>query len=63
MFQTPVALKLSESEGKILFDAFAALLEEYDAGRIPQDRIEQIKRRNNFENKIAAIRQSNKKNN
>ena len=63
MFQTPVTKKLSEEDGKILFDRYADLLKQYDAGLLPANRITDIRKRSNFEHKLKSIRQSNRKNN
>jgi hypothetical protein len=63
MFQTPVTKKLSEEDGRALFDTYAALLKQYDAGLLTTDKIKEIRERNNFEHKITSIQKSNRKNN
>ncbi len=62
-FQTPVTRKLSVEDGKRLFDTYADLLKQYDAGLLSADKIKNIRERNNFDGKLAAIRQSNRANN
>src|SRR5882724_6236804 len=63
MFQTPVTKRLSDEEGRQLFDKYAEILKQYDAGLLSAERIRNIRNRNNVSKKIDAIRQSNRGNN
>jgi hypothetical protein len=58
MFQTPVTKKLSDEDGRQLFDKYAGLLKQYDAGLLSAERISNIRSRNNVDKKVSVIRQS-----
>lgn len=58
LFQTPVTHTLSEVEGRLLFETFGALLENYDEGRLGQDRIVALRGANRTTAKIESIRNS-----
>ena len=58
MFQTPVSSKLSEEQGKQLFEAYRKLLEAYDRGEIAESVIADITTRNNTAKKVEIIRSS-----
>ena len=56
VFQTPVTQRLTDEHGRQLFNAFARINADYEAGRIPEEKLEEIRERNNVANKIQAIR-------
>ena len=63
MFQTPVTKRLSDEDGHELFNKYAELQKQYDAGLLPKERVKDLRIRNNVSKKVEAIRQSNRGNN
>jgi hypothetical protein len=57
----PISPKLSDETGRKLFDSYTALLEDYDAGRLSTERLQDIRSQNNVDHKIAAFRKSKSK--
>jgi hypothetical protein len=56
IFQTPVERRLSDEDGRLLFEAYRELVENYDAGRLDSNRVNHLKDQNNVPVKVAAIR-------
>jgi len=56
VFQTPVTQRLSDEHGRQLFSTFARINGDYEAGRIPEEKLEEIRERHNVAHKIQAIR-------
>ena len=58
MFQTPVERKLTEEEGKELFNFFHFLLTKYESGELSTDQIRLICENNRVDHKINVIKKS-----
>jgi hypothetical protein len=56
MFQTPIAQRLSEEDGELLFGAYSKLAADYNAGHLHAERIDRIKGQNNVHTKTGVIR-------
>lgn len=56
IFQTPVEERLSDEDGRLLFETYRELVSNYDAGRLGSDRVDGIKERNNVPRKANVIR-------
>lgn len=59
--QIPISPTLTEETGRKLFETYSALLEDYDSGRIQPARLRLIQERNDFDGKVAAVKQSKSK--
>ena len=58
VFQTPVTKKLTDAEGKELFNHFKFLLEKFEKKEIDEDRIHEICAKNRVDHKISVIKKS-----
>ena len=56
IFQTPVEERLSDKDGRLLFETYRELVGVYDAGRLDSDHVDRIKKRNDVPRKANVIR-------
>jgi hypothetical protein len=60
LFETPLTEKLTEDDGKALFDRFQALLGAYERGELPPSRVANIRARHRVDHKVRTIRNARK---
>ncbi len=58
IFQTPVQERLSDEDGRLLFETYREVVGDYDAGRLDSDRVDRIKERNDVPQKANVIRKT-----
>jgi hypothetical protein len=58
VFDTPVTARMSDENGRRLFDRVGQLLAQYEQGAIPEDRLKEIRARHNVDHKLQAIRRA-----
>lgn len=58
VFQAPVQQRLSDEDGRLLFETYRELVGDYDAGRLDLDRVDRIKERNDVPRKANVIRET-----
>ena len=56
VFQRPIAQRLSEEDGELLFRVYSELAADYNAGRLDAERIDRVKQQNNVRAKAGMIR-------
>ena len=58
VLQTPIAQRFSERDTTLLLETYSKFVGHYNAGWLDQQRIDNIKARNNFSAKVRTIRES-----
>jgi predicted N-formylglutamate amidohydrolase len=61
VLRTPIERRLSEEDGKLLFECYSRLIDDYNVGRLAPERINRLKERNNVSSKVGMIHESLRK--